>query len=77
MHGCVEHERGSKTDRNPHIDRMAKETMIHHEETQRRARFCLSCRGSFESAWVGERICPRCKGTLAWRSGSTRTYTRS
>ena len=26
------------------------------------------------SSWIGERVCPRCKGSAAWRSGSTRTY---
>lgn len=32
-------------------------------------RNCLRCAASFASAWSGERICPRCKGTTAWRTG--------
>ena len=32
-------------------------------------RTCLVCRTPFQSAWAGERICPRCKSTKAWRSG--------
>jgi hypothetical protein len=35
----------------------------------RKARLCLKCSTTFQSEWVGERICPRCKGTHAWRSG--------
>lgn len=34
-----------------------------------KARQCLRCRGTFESRWAGERICARCKGSNAWRSG--------
>lgn len=30
---------------------------------------CLRCRTEFQSKWAGERICARCKGTTAWRSG--------
>ena len=32
-------------------------------------RSCLRCQDEFPSEWAGERICPRCKGTSAWRSG--------
>lgn len=32
-------------------------------------RDCLRCRVEFESAWIGERICSRCKSTAAWRLG--------
>jgi hypothetical protein len=38
-------------------------------EDQRKERVCLKCQASFGSEWAGERICPRCKGTEAWRSG--------
>lgn len=33
-------------------------------------RQCLRCRTLFESAWSGERICARCKGSHAWRQGT-------
>jgi len=35
-----------------------------------KTRQCLRCRTGFVSKWAGERICSRCKGTNAWRSGS-------
>ena len=31
-------------------------------------RLCLGCRKTFWSAGFGERICPRCKGSVKWRS---------
>ena len=31
-------------------------------------RQCLRCAASFESQWIGERICRRCKATQDWRS---------
>ena len=34
-----------------------------------KTRQCLKCATEFQSQWAGERICPRCKGTNAWRSG--------
>lgn len=34
-----------------------------------KVRQCLRCRSVFESQWAGERICTRCKGSNAWRSG--------
>jgi hypothetical protein len=42
------------------------ETERGHVPTRRR---CLRCEATFDSAWAGERICPSCKGTAAWRSG--------
>jgi len=30
-------------------------------------RVCLCCAKAFESAWAGERICPHCKASAAWR----------
>lgn len=35
---------------------------------QPKSRCCLKCRAAFESAWSGERVCPSCKGSSAWRS---------
>lgn len=35
-----------------------------------RSRRCLRCQTVFASQWAGERICGRCKGTTAWRSGT-------
>ena len=35
-----------------------------------KTRRCLMCREDFESEWAGERICRRCKGTTAWRTGT-------
>ncbi len=31
-------------------------------------RICLKCRSPFLSEGFGERICSRCKGTVAWRT---------
>jgi hypothetical protein len=85
MHGCPDLMKVLRASRRTHMKPMARnhikpiasERLIDPGETQRRERLCLSCRGAFDSAWVGERICPRCKGSSAWRSGSSRTYTRS
>jgi hypothetical protein len=33
-----------------------------------KSRCCLKCRAAFASAWSGERVCPSCKGSSAWRS---------
>lgn len=38
---------------------------------QRRVRTCLKCTDKFESAWVGERICRRCKGSSTWQTGGS------
>lgn len=41
-------------------------------------RQCLRCRTEFKSAWSGERICTRCKGSHAWRQGTPiRSYPTS
>lgn len=37
-----------------------------------KVRQCLSCEAKFHSEWSGERICPRCKSTAAWRKGELR-----
>ncbi|MDQ7249935.1 hypothetical protein [Dongia sedimenti] len=34
-------------------------------------RVCLCCKSLFDSAWAGERVCLRCKGTTAWRNGGS------
>jgi len=36
---------------------------------QRKMRACLRCRVTFQSEWVGERICEKCKKSHDWRSG--------
>jgi RNA polymerase subunit RPABC4/transcription elongation factor Spt4 len=38
------------------------------DDISRKTRACLKCRKVFESAWMGERICPHCKGTSVWRN---------
>ena len=43
----------------------------------RKARRCLMCRNPFESEWVGERVCRRCKDTSAWREGDATARNRS
>jgi uncharacterized paraquat-inducible protein A len=35
-------------------------------------RACLSCAQAFDSAWAGERICPRCKASATWREDLAR-----
>ena len=34
-----------------------------------RMRRCLRCGERFPSEWAGERICRKCKSTVAWRRG--------
>jgi uncharacterized paraquat-inducible protein A len=41
------------------------------EAQVRLPRLCLSCKLKFDSAWAGERVCPRCKATTAWRNGAS------
>lgn len=38
-------------------------------EHEVKVRRCLMCERSFESGWVGERICRKCKSTSTWKSG--------
>ena len=35
-----------------------------------KSRECLRCATPFESEWSGQRICPTCKNSAAWRSGA-------
>ncbi|PIW29758.1 MAG: hypothetical protein COW30_04275 [Rhodospirillales bacterium CG15_BIG_FIL_POST_REV_8_21_14_020_66_15] len=39
-----------------------------HAWDQPKKRSCLRCDTLFMSTWSGERICPRCKGSSAWRN---------
>jgi len=32
-------------------------------------RHCLKCQAPFTSTWAGERVCPKCKSSNAWREG--------
>ncbi len=53
--------------------------MIRHQATkeparqptadQPKSRQCLKCREQFLSEWSGQRLCRKCKGRSAWRSG--------
>lgn len=36
---------------------------------ERKLRPCLMCGTRFTSTHFGERVCPSCKGTSAWREG--------
>jgi len=36
---------------------------------QTKLRHCLKCQARFESAWSGERVCPKCKTKHFWREG--------
>ncbi len=40
------------------------------KQAESKCRNCLRCETSFQSEWSGERICPRCKSTAAWRAGT-------
>ncbi len=35
----------------------------------KKTRKCLMCDSEFTSKHIGERVCPPCKETSAWRSG--------
>ena len=38
---------------------------------QTKLRHCLKCQAPFESAWSGERVCPKCKTSRVWRDGGS------
>ena len=40
---------------------------------QTKFRHCLKCQAPFESAWSGERVCPKCKTSPDWREGGDDT----
>jgi len=46
-----------------------EETQEDEAQADAKTRQCLVCRHQFQSEWAGERICPKCKSTAAWRSG--------
>jgi predicted RNA-binding Zn-ribbon protein involved in translation (DUF1610 family) len=48
------------------VDEVAQEE---DAQADAKTRQCLVCRQQFPSEWAGERICPKCKSTAAWRSG--------
>ena len=35
-----------------------------------KTRSCLRCKTLFQSEWIGERICRRCKSAKIWRNGN-------
>jgi len=35
-----------------------------------KVRLCLMCRKDFLSEWAGTRVCPKCKNSSAWRTGT-------
>ena len=54
-------------DHMPKADYVRKEKNAH--PGQQKTRRCLKCRTPFASEWSGERVCPKCKTTRAWREG--------
>ncbi len=38
-------------------------------QNEQKDRPCLMCNKRFVSEHYGQRVCPTCKGTAAWRSG--------
>ena len=40
-----------------------------NRQNERKNRPCLMCAKDFVSEHFGQRVCPTCKGTAAWRSG--------
>ena len=59
------------------VRRAKAETEESFRTFKRLNRICLSCKSTFDSAWAGERICTRCKGTTAWRTGASVSMTGS
>jgi len=51
--------------RRAYLYRKAENELPQH--TKRR--HCLKCQVPFESAWSGERVCPKCKTSHDWRDG--------
>jgi Zn finger protein HypA/HybF involved in hydrogenase expression len=45
------------------------ETVEEEVKSDSKARRCLMCLEHFVSEWAGQRVCPRCKSTAAWRAG--------
>ena len=40
------------------------------QQAEPKTRSCLRCKTLFQSEWIGERICRRCKSAKIWRSGT-------
>jgi hypothetical protein len=57
-----------------HVSKPAAETPL---AGGRKPRRCLMCHNPFDSEWVGERVCRRCKDTSAWREGDATARNRS
>jgi hypothetical protein len=53
----------------PILEGMTDTVTATPDDDKRRSRRCLRCDATFESGWVGERICRHCKSSYAWRSG--------
>ncbi len=51
----------------PHPDNVSPARSPRDVPTQRA---CLRCKVPFQSEGFGERVCPRCKGSAIWKSGS-------
>ncbi len=49
---------------------MKNKKPVPDEDIEPKLRHCLACRSPFTSAWAGERICPKCKSSSTWRSGT-------
>ena len=54
----------------PHLECMKE---LFHKEAESnleaKERDCLKCGERFSSEWAGDRVCGRCKGSIAWRTG--------
>lgn len=54
----------------PHVEFMKE---LFHKEAESnleaKERDCLKCGERFSSEWAGDRVCGRCKGSIAWRTG--------
>jgi len=48
----------------PYLRKVENEPPVHAK-----SRPCLKCQAPFESAWSGERVCPKCKTSRVWREG--------
>ncbi|MQA64523.1 MAG: hypothetical protein GEU76_01265 [Alphaproteobacteria bacterium] len=53
---------------------MSYKKPVSDDEGAPKLRDCLACRRPFNSTWVGERICHKCKSSSSWRNGSSRPF---
>jgi len=56
----------------PRIDAPDREDVFDRAGDVPKSRKCLSCREKFQSEWVGQRVCDKCKKKTQWRSGALR-----